>query len=265
VISGIPGSRTNNHGVPFQLTEEFVAVYRLHPLIPDHYTFRSLENDEELDRLTFFDIAALQALDRLKKLEVANCMYSFGIGRPGAVALHNYPESLRRFVRPFPSTPENEGQVQTVDLAALDILRDRERGVPRYNEFRRLFGLPEARDFVDITAGNMELADEISEVYGGDIEQVDLMVGLYAERRPKGFAISDTAFRVFILMASRRLEADRFFASDFNKDTYTPVGMRWLERESLKSVLLRHYPALEPALRHVDNAFKPWEHVSPVR
>src|SRR5262249_60647996 len=34
-ISGIPGSATNHHGADFCLTEEFVSVYRLHPLMPD--------------------------------------------------------------------------------------------------------------------------------------------------------------------------------------------------------------------------------------
>ncbi len=45
VIRGIPGSPTAQHGVPYPLTEEFVAVYRMHPLIPDDFSFRSLEND----------------------------------------------------------------------------------------------------------------------------------------------------------------------------------------------------------------------------
>ena len=48
VISGIPGSPTDHHGVPYALTEEFVAVYRMHPLIPDDFTFRSLADDREL-------------------------------------------------------------------------------------------------------------------------------------------------------------------------------------------------------------------------
>jgi len=34
VISGIPGSGVDQGGVPYSLTEEFVSVYRMHPLIP---------------------------------------------------------------------------------------------------------------------------------------------------------------------------------------------------------------------------------------
>jgi hypothetical protein len=59
VISGIPGSETNHHGVPYSLTEEFVAVYRMHPLLPDDFTFRSLPDDSVLTELTFRDLGAL--------------------------------------------------------------------------------------------------------------------------------------------------------------------------------------------------------------
>jgi Animal haem peroxidase len=44
-----------------------------------------------------------------------------------------------------------------------------------------------------------------------DKDKVDLQVGMYAEPLPPGFGFSDTAFRAFILMASRRLKSDRFF------------------------------------------------------
>ena len=52
VIRGIPGSPTNHHGVPYSLTEEFVCVYRMHPLIPDDFSFRSLADDEVLQERT---------------------------------------------------------------------------------------------------------------------------------------------------------------------------------------------------------------------
>ena len=45
VIRGIPGSPTALHGVPYQLTEEFVAVYRMHPFILDEFSFRALADD----------------------------------------------------------------------------------------------------------------------------------------------------------------------------------------------------------------------------
>lgn len=142
-----------------------------------------------------------------------------------------------------------------------DILRDRERGIPRYNQFRRLFHMPPARSFSALTGGNRLLARELAQVYENDIEKVDLIVGCYCEPLPKGFGFSDTAFRVFILMASRRLKSDRFFATDFSPEVYTREGVDWVQKNTMRDVLCRHYPELRPALRDSKNAFAPWTRV----
>jgi len=128
--------------------------------------------------------------------------------------------------------------------------------VPSYNEFRRLLRLRPAKNFDELT-DNPEWARQIEAVYG-DVERVDLTVGMYAERRPAGFAFSDTAFRIFILMASRRLNSDRFFTTDYTPAVYTQAGLDWIDDNSMTSVLLRHYPQLRPALGRVPNAFTPW-------
>ena len=247
VLGGIPGSATDHHGVPYSLTEEFVAVYRMHPLLPDEFTFRSIETDEVLQERTFRELGVKDVRARLDEVGFVDAFYSFGIAHPGAITLHNYPRFLQELRRPDDTV---------VDLAAIDVLRIRERGVPRYNEFRRLFHMKPAETFEELT-DNPEWARELREVYG-DVDKVDLMIGLYAERLPKGFGFSDTAFRVFILMASRRLKSDRFFTRDYNAETYTQTGLDWIDETSMRDVLLRHYPGLEPALRGVENAFAPW-------
>jgi Animal haem peroxidase len=252
-ISGIPGSPTDHHRVPYSLTEEFVAVYRMHPLIPDEYVFRSVRDDRELATYTFRDLGALETRARLHELGVANSFYSFGLAHPGAIKLHNYP----RFLQEFKRGPEEP----VLDLAAIDILRIRERGVPRYNEFRKLFHRRPVASFQDLTRDRANAA-ELARLYG-DVDRLDLMIGLYAEPLPQGFAISDTAFRVFILMASRRLKSDRFFTTDYTPAVYTQAGLDWINDTTMKKVLLRHYPELAPALRGVDNAFKPWVPVKP--
>ena len=70
VISGIPGSPADHHGTPYSLTEEFVAVYRMHPLIPDEFEFRSLD-DKVLAELTFPELNALHARERVGELDDA--------------------------------------------------------------------------------------------------------------------------------------------------------------------------------------------------
>ena len=67
---------------------------------------------------------------------------------------------------------------------------------------------------------------------------------MFAEKRPQGFAFSDTAFRIFILMASRRLNSDRFLTDDYTASTYTQAGIDWVENTRFVDVLRRHYPEL---------------------
>ena len=87
------------------------------------------------------------------------------------------------------------------------------------------------------------------------------MTGLFAEPLPPGFGFSETAFRVFILMASRRLKSDRFFTDDFRPEVYTEFGIDYVRRNSMLSVVKRHYPQLGRSLEGVKNAFAPWKQV----
>jgi hypothetical protein len=247
VVSGIPGSATQHFGVPYAITEEFVAVYRMHPMIRDDWSIRSHADDHLLREHTFRDLAGPKTLSVMETYGMPDLLYSFGTLPPGLVTLHNFPRFLQEFERP-------DGYLQ--DLAATDILRQRELGVPRYNEFRRLLRLAPAKTFTQLT-DDPETAERMERIYG-DVESVDLLVGMFAERRPEGFAFSDTAFRIFILMASRRLNSDRFFTRDFNDQVYTRPGIRWVQDTTMIDVLLRHHPELRPALRGVDNAFKRW-------
>jgi hypothetical protein len=261
IISGIPGSPPDHHGVPYALTEEFVAVYRLHPLIPDEIDVFSLKGGDESKRLGLIDTAFANAAqvvdcDRGGNITIADVFYSFGVQHPGAMTLHNYPNSLRELKIPV-SRDDPTGPTRLLDLAATDIMRDRERGVPRYNRFRELMHMKPAAHFGEITS-NAKWAGELGDIYQGKIDRVDLLVGMLAEDLPAEFGFSDTAFRIFILMASRRLRSDRFFTTDYNARIYTQLGIDWIEKNDMSSVLLRHYPEVGPALRGNKNAFAPW-------
>jgi hypothetical protein len=252
-LSGVIGSATDHHTAPYAMTEEFTAVYRMHPLIPDRIAVHSSATGAFLKEESFTEVQGRYTRPFMQDVTIADLLYSFGIAHPGAIRLHNFPDALRRFEREMLGQPP-------LDLAAVDVLRDRERGVPRYNAFRRLLHKPPARRFSDISS-NPVWAREMAEVYGGDIEKVDLLVGLLAEDLPEGFGFSDTAFRVFILMATRRLKSDRFFTRDYTPETYTRIGLDWIDDNGMASVLVRHYPQLAPALHGVANPFAPWSHL----
>lgn len=255
-ISGIPGSGADQDGVPYSLTEEFVSVYRMHPLIPDNVAFFTLKDGAHASTIPIQDLAFTHARDPLtnpeKPLDWADLIYSFGINFPGAITVRNTPSFLRNLHLPDGSH---------LDMGVVDVLRDRERGVPRYNAFRRLFHMPPMETFTALTGGDAALAAEVSAIYDNDIEKVDLLIGTLCEPKPKGFGFSDTAFRVFILMASRRLKSDRFIATDFNPEVYGQEGYDWVQNNTMVNVLGRHFPGLRGPLRGCNNAFRPWEKV----
>lgn len=253
-ISGIPNSGADSGVAPYCLTEEFVSVYRLHPLIPDDIAFFSVTTGAHKGNIPIGDLAFEKARTPFDNdaLTFADAFYSFGINYPGAITVHNTPSFLRDL-----HTPDG----RHLDMGVVDILRDRERGVPRYCQFRRLFHMPAPKNFLALTAGNAKLATELATVYENDIEAVDLLVGYLCEPLPEGFGFSDTAFRVFILMASRRLKSDRFIATDFKDEVYTREGIEWVQNNTMKDVLCRHFPELRASLRDVKNAFAPWQKI----
>ena len=251
ILGGIPGSATDHHTAPYALTEEFAAVYRMHSLMPDDYTIRALKDNAVIGQ---FDLPGLSGAKGRKVLEQFDCedlFYSFGVAHPGALRLHNFPKHLQNLV--------NDDD-ERFDLAAIDVLRDRERGVPRYNRFRRLLRKEPAKTFEELS-DNPHWVAELKRVYNNDLEQVDLLVGLMAEPLPKGFGFSETAFRIFNLMASRRLKSDRFLSKDYTPDVYTKAGFEWVESTSMIDVLLRHFPKLKPAVTGIESAFHPWKTV----
>ena len=251
-LFGVVGGEQEHHAAPFSITEEFAAVYRLHPLIPDDWAIRSHRTDALIREDEFTNLQGHATRPFVDEFGWSDLFYSFGVAHPGAITLHNHPRALSNLQRI---------SGERVDLGTIDILRDRERGVPRHNDFREKLRKPRLKSFSEICR-NQTWAKEIEDVYDGDIDLVDLQVGLLAETPPKGFGFSDTAFRIFILMASRRLKSDRFFTRDFTPDVYTPEGLEWVQRSTMSDVLLRHHPELAPALEGVENAFAPWKTVA---
>lgn len=245
----VVGGEKNLRGAPYALTEEFVAVYRMHPLLRDSLNMVDYRTGKVLNTLPTQDQAFQRAPGVMDSYGNANVFYSFGMAHPGQITTNNYPKFLQELRMP-------DGRV--MDLAAVDILRDRERGVPRYNEFRRQLHMPPIRDFTDLTP-DKELAEKLRRVYNNDVEAIDTLVGQLAEGyRPDGFGFSDTTFQIFTMMAPRRFQADRFFTDDFNEKVYTAKGMKWIEDTNFKTVILRHTPELASKMALVGNPFFPW-------
>ena len=247
-LSGIPGTDLYYHGVPYAITEEFVAVYRLHPLIPDTYEIRSAADNTLLHAGRFDGDLRTAAPTSV----LANRTH---VGPP--LLLRDGASRARWCCTTSPTSCARS----PIPTAAWSISPRSTSCGTGNAAFRATtssgasFRLKPAKRFKDFS-DDPAIVDELEQVYATP-DDVDLLVGLYAERKPDGFAISDTAFRVFILMASRRLKSDRFFTYDYRPGVYTQEGLDWIDANTLASVILRHHPDLGGVVR-LDNAFKPW-------
>src|SRR5262249_55937148 len=136
----------NHFGSPFNFPEEFVTVYRLHPLVPDLLEYREWNNgpDAVRSKLPVVSMFRAPASAAMRGHGLATMALSMGRQRLGALHLQNHPAFLQNL-----EMPQLDSPTKRIDVAALDLIRDRERGVPRFNEFRRQYGLKSLASFDD--------------------------------------------------------------------------------------------------------------------
>ena len=263
-LAGIVGQKRNDYGVPFTITEEFTSVYRLHSLLPEALELKRY-SDKKAVSISMEATRNEKSYDLMASYDLKDLFYSFGTQHPGQLILGNYPKFMQELKIP--------GQ-GTMDLGMIDIIRDRERGVPRYNQFRRALNMRPIQKYSDFfpdgvvaTERQKEIIAKFQKVYGRDeegydnVEMIDLLVGTLAEEvRPANFGFGETMFHIFILMASRRLMADPYYTDKYNSTYYTGAGIKWVDENSMLSqVISRHMPELKPHMKGIDTAFNPWK------
>jgi len=164
----------NHFGSPFNFPEEFVTVYRLHPLVPDLIEVRDAGKDPNqiVEKVAVIETFEGKATEAMRSRGMATWGLSMGRQRLGLLTLHNHPQFLQNIKLPRLDTP-----TQQLDIPALDLIRDREHGVPRFNEFRRQYGLRSLRSYDDFVDQHLppdsqqrkdqeETVKQLREVYG---------------------------------------------------------------------------------------------------
>ncbi len=135
----------NHFGSPFNFPEEFTTVYRLHPLLPDLIEFRDVGDANKIQTMIpTVDTVRAGASQQMREGSLENWGLSMGRQRLGLLHLQNHPLFLQNLEMPHLGSASGK-----LDVLALDIIRDRERGVPRFNEFRRQIGLKSLSSFDD--------------------------------------------------------------------------------------------------------------------
>jgi Animal haem peroxidase len=188
----------NHFGSPFNFPEEFINAYRLHALLPDLIEYRDLSaNPNRIDsKIPLASMVRASGSHAMRRRGTATWAVSFGRQRAGKLTLRNHPLFLQNLE--MPHTPSPTGKI---DVLALDILRDRERGMPRYNEFRRQYGLKQLTSFDDFVDQRLlknsaerkeqqEIARLLREIYGQHHCDATKIISR-AQRKENGEPIDD--------------------------------------------------------------------------
>jgi len=241
-----PGKTSNNQDTPFCLTEEFAAVYRLHSLSPPGLIL----GDDKKEFIGLEDLIGDQGREEMRKTPTRGLeMFKSVLYYPcGGLVPSNYPNAYRNFA-PTDVQGRNLPKSENIDLAALDLFRDRERGILKFNDFRRQIFLKPYKTWMELTNYNEAEARKLELIYGPGqegIERLDLLVGdMYEGKVQNEFALSETSFIIFLLMASRRLDADPFLNELYTEEYYGKFGLKHVKKtETLFELLDRHYPEL---------------------
>jgi hypothetical protein len=227
-----PYQSVMTHTVP----EDFIAAYKFHTMVPPTITVKdSNNNDVVVDYLDTFQNSTALRVHGLSKIVG-------GLGRSvcGAFQHHNYAPKMRNLrnpqhvVKQNVLSPRNCQKIDGFDMAVTDILRDREKAIPSYNDFRRILGynavgpanyvLKPAQYFCDVAQAPSD-ALALARLYSWDIESVDFIVGQLGEYRSPYEGFPTTSTSGFLPFVYDRAKLDRFFTSNFDAAHYTQWGL----------------------------------------
>ena len=137
-------------------------------------------------------------------------------------------DDLRNLLNASP--PGDQG-----DLAAIDILRERDLGIATLDQTRAALGMTPYTAFSQITA-NPTLAAQLQQVYG-TVDQVDLFVGGLAED-PAPDAMVGPTFQAIIAGQFENLrDGDRLF---FENQGFSPTLMGQIQNTTLSDLIIRN-------------------------
>jgi hypothetical protein len=230
----------------FSHTAEFVSAYRMHSLLPDTIKLRSYKDNHEVLTVVPLESIILKNSPSIHQTREGklNLLYTMGVHKACKLCLNNYPNTLRK--------------LGTIDLAEIELIRERERGVPKYNEVRRTVFLKPYKDFTEMT-DNEETIDALNQAYPEGIDSMDNMIGLHLEDKVPGMIFGETTYSIFVTHTTKRLERDRFLTECYTPEYYTKFGIDHVEMCSMSKVLRRHYPEIGHLIEKDTNAFIPWD------
>jgi peroxidase len=120
------------------------------------------------------------------------------------------------------------------DLVSLNIQRGRDHGLADYNATREAYGLDPAQSFADVTS-NEDVQANLESLYG-NVNNIDLWVGLLAEDHTENGSLGETATAIIADQFERLRDGDRFYY----ENTMSDREVREIESTTLADIIERN-------------------------
>jgi prostaglandin-endoperoxide synthase 2 len=208
---------------------EFNLLYRWHSLVPSSY---------EIDGQTVAIKDTLYNTELPTSLGLGALFEAASEQPAGQIGLLNTPPYL------WP-----------VEVAGIETARQVQ--LRSYNEYRQLSRTPKVTEFNQIT-GNAKVLQELEGLYG-DVDRIELFVGLFAEDVPKNGVLPGLIGRMVALDAFSQVYTNPLLARRiYNEETFSPLGMEIIEStKTLSQVVNRNVPS-HPGGYFVSMTRKDW-------
>lgn len=121
-----------------------------------------------------------------------------------------------------------------IDLASINIQRGRDHGLPDYNAVRQYYTGASVTSFSQITSDTAK-ATVLVNLYG-DVNDIDLWVGILAEDRMPGKSVGTTIHAMLASQFQKLRDGDFYF---YAYDPYLPNGLRNMVKESKFSDVIK--------------------------
>lgn len=137
-------------------------------------------------------------------------------------------------VRNFLFGPPGSGGL---DLAAININRGRERGLPDLNTIRKTLGLHPYSIFREINYSNVGTSFDLLSSYSS-INTIDPWVGMLAERRMPGAIVGETLMEVLTRQFTELRDGDRFYY--MNDPLLSDDEKEMINKTTLNKIIMRN-------------------------
>ncbi|XP_071089131.1 salivary peroxidase/catechol oxidase-like [Haliotis cracherodii] len=127
----------------------------------------------------------------------------------------------------------------SMDLAALNIQRGRDHGLPSYTKWRKYCNIPEATPFSGLayTTHTAKAAGHLKDVYG-HIDDIDLFPGALSEKPVPGGMVGPTFTCLLAKQFQALKEGDRFWFEEDNANVkFTQYQLNEIRKASLSRVV----------------------------